>query len=263
MFSINDLFDIVRDFAPIELSYACIKNGDYDNSGIMINAHNQVDKVLFSLDLSNESVKRAKRLGCDTIITHHPAIYYPIKTLDSNGASSAVIKAAANNINVLSMHLNLDVCKQGIDESLAEALGAKHAVVLDAMSETEGYGREFDLNGEAIKDIKNRIEKNLKTKKIITYAKLGEKIFTAASFCGAGGGYVEKMLFDGRLKADLIITSDAPHHVIKEIIECGKKAIIIPHYASENYGFYKFYQSVKEKIEKTAKTYYFEDKRFL
>ena len=34
----------------------------------------------FLRTVADEAVKRAKRKGCDTIVTHHPAIYVPLKS---------------------------------------------------------------------------------------------------------------------------------------------------------------------------------------
>lgn len=262
MLTLKDLFDILDEYAPIELSHKCVEKGDYDNSGIIVGEHEKVQKVLFSLDLSEKSVKRAKRLGCDTIVTHHPAIYYPIKNLNETNVASPVLEAIREKKNVISMHLNLDVCDKGIDYYLAEALGGYDADRLDKLTEKDGYGRIFNA-GVKLKEIADRIEKKLKTKKIVVYGKKEDAVLKIASFCGAGGGYAEKELFKGSLNADLVITSDMPHHIIKEFIEADKKVIIIPHYASENYGFNKFYEAMTEKLSGKAQTCYFEDKRFL
>jgi hypothetical protein len=46
------------------------------------------------------------------------------------------------------------------------------------------------------------------------------------------------------------------------LIELGKNVIIIPHYASEDYGFNAFYLAIKNSVENKIETYYFEDRRF-
>ena len=67
----------------------------------------------------------------------------------------------------------------------------------------------------------------------------------------------------GLTDADTIISSDMPHHVLKELIENGKNVVIIPHYVSEQYGFNKFYQYVSQKLTDDIETFYFIDDRFM
>ena len=104
MFDLNEFFKVLDGLAPLKYSLMQIEKGDYDNSGILLKTHLDVEKVLFSLDLTSETVKRAKKLKCDTVVTHHPAIYYPIKTLDAFGETAAFALAAENRLNVISMH---------------------------------------------------------------------------------------------------------------------------------------------------------------
>ena len=54
MYSINEFLAVLEEFAPLSLSKKMIERGDYDNSGIIVNCHNDIKKVFFSLDLSKE-----------------------------------------------------------------------------------------------------------------------------------------------------------------------------------------------------------------
>ena len=264
MLTINNIYSILNKIAPFDISKEVIKNGGYDNSGILVNTHSEVNKVLFSLDLSLECVNRAKRLGCDTIITHHPAIYMPISELDITDVStSAVVKAIEYKMNVISMHLNLDFADEGIDESLSRALGATNAKILEKHYQNYGYGREFCLNKITIQELCLRLKKELQTSKIITYGTKTLAFNKVASFCGAGGSTALKTLKSGECSADVIITSDLAHHVIKEIVELGKAIIILPHYSAENYGFKKFYEKTALAFKDDVQSFYFQDKRFL
>ena len=70
----------------------------------------------------------------------------------------------------------------------------------------------------------------------------GDKIINKiASFCGGGDSHALYVVENAVTDADTIITSDVSHHVLKELIELGKNVMILPHYVSEQYGFYKFY----------------------
>lgn len=264
MLTITDLYSIIDGLAPFKISSDIVSAGGYDNSGIIVREHQNVSKILFSVDLSVDAVKRAKRLGCDTIVTHHPAIYAPIKQLDSLDAnSSALIEAIRSKMNIISAHLNLDEAKEGIDFCLAQALGATSSVIIEKTQEGIGYGREFCLNKTNLKEFVAKAKKQLGAKKITYYGRTNFEFNKVASFCGAGGSHAQKAVELGVTDAQVIVTTDLAHHQIKFFIESGRALVIPTHYASENYGFKKFYQAIAQKLSGNAKAYYFEDKRFL
>ena len=100
------------------------------------------------------------------------------------------------------------------------------------------------------------------TQKTLVYGNPKNKAGIVASFCGGGSEYALSYVRQGGA-ADTVVTSDMPHHVLKELTERGKQVIILTHYASENYGFKKFYENVKKEVGKDTETFFFEDKRFL
>ncbi len=260
MLKFDEFFNILEGLAPLELSELSIKDGGYDNSGVIIKSSNQVNSVLFTLDLSNLSVEKAVSLGCDTIVTHHPAIYYPIKSLSINGQTKPLITAIKNGVSVISMHLNLDIADGGIDEHLALGLGGAVERVLQLVDGTHGYGRECKLNLD-FSELTDKVKKVLETDKVLAYG--SGKCQKIASFCGGGASYALEAIRKNQTDADVVISSDLAHHEIKELVESGKKVIVVPHYASEQYGFSKFEQCVKGLVKGSVVTHYFQDKRFM
>lgn len=261
-YSLAEFFKVLDDIAPLELSRKMIEKGSYDNSGILVKTKNTVNGAIFSLDLTTAVINRAKSLGIDTIVTHHPAIYSPLKSIDIEGDTKDVALAVATNKNVISMHLNLDITDGGIDASMAENLGAKEYKILDYVDEKHGYGREFNIEKTTLSKFASAVKKNFNTKKVIYYGSKNAEIKSIASFCGAGGSHAVECVSKGLTSPDVIITSDIAHHEIKYLIEKGIALVILPHYASEEYGFRKFYENVNAKIGKDVKLYYYGDKRF-
>ena len=262
MIDIKELMRILDREAPLMLSEKQIEQGAYDNSGLLVHSHDEVKKILFSLDLSNEAVKKAKNLKCDTIITHHPAIYSPLKKLDKDSDSASVLNAIKNDINVISMHLNLDVASGGIDECLARGLGGKGCKYLFDTDEKHGYGREFSVEETTFLNFVKNAKQTFSTKRVLTYGVDRASIKKVASFCGGGSEFVMRYLLSGGV-ADVIVSSDLPHHVIKAVIERDKCLLILTHYASENYGFNVFYKNIGSDLNGKIETVFFEDKRFL
>lgn len=253
------LMTVLEQVAPLSLSQKMIERGDYDNSGLIIESSETADKILFSLDLSLEVVEKAKSLDCDTIITHHPAIYAPIKNLSINDQTQAIVRAIQYKINVISMHLNLDIATAGIDHSLALGLGGTDIEILEFVDGEHGYGRTSKVKTQTLEQFVEKAQDVFGTKKLVYYG--NREVNKIASFCGSGGSQaVQCCDIDG---VDTIITSDLAHHHLKELIEKNKNVVILPHYVSEQYGFNKFYQAITEKLKGVAQTFYFVDNRFM
>ena len=56
----------------------------YDNSGLLIgNKKNEIKGCLISLDCTEKVIDEALKKGCNLIISHHPLIFEPIKSIIS------------------------------------------------------------------------------------------------------------------------------------------------------------------------------------
>ncbi len=260
MLKIENLLEILEKYAPLNISYSAIENGSYDNSGLLIKSADIANKILFSLDLSDMVIERAKEIGADTVVTHHPAIYNPVKKLIDGGENGVIVNAIKNGLNVISMHLNLDMTDKGIDYYLAEGLGGRESKILTFIDGKHGYGREFSVNVDA-QELLNIAKENFCSDKILLYGQ--GKINKVASFCGSGSSDGLECVEKGLTDADLIVSSDIPHHVLLPLLEKGKAVMIIPHYVSEQYGFYKFYKWAQAQLNGSAQMDYFVDKRFM
>ncbi len=241
--NVKKICEILNNYADLKLSKLFIEKYDaYDNSGIIFDNLEDIKGILTCLDLTFESVKTAIDKGCNLIITHHPAIYKPILSLTDDNPLTLAVK---NSIGVISFHLNLDASKTGVDYYFAKGLGAKNQEILMTLDTDCGYGRKFEINKPLI-EIVNSIKREFNTEKVLVYGDLSKNINTICSFCGAGLDYYELSLSKD---ADLIISADVPHHILKECIEKGKCVIQLTHYASEIYGFTKFYEWIKEEFK--------------
>ena len=79
MTTIKDILEFFEEFAPVDTAM------DFDNCGLLIGSKNKpVSRVLVALDITNEVVDEADRLGAELIISHHPVIFNAIKKLDSS-----------------------------------------------------------------------------------------------------------------------------------------------------------------------------------
>ena len=253
----KQIFEILCEFAPISLSDEIVKaeNG-YDNSGVILANEGEIKGAVFCLDITRGAVDYAIANGCNLIVTHHPAIYRPVKNL---GENSPLLKAAANGIAVISMHLNLDCAKQGIDYWFAKGLGGKITEITEPLGENVGYGRISEVSPATIEEIAENYKKTFSTDKVWLYGEKGRKIDKIASFCGAG---LDEVAVSAALAhgAQMVASADIPHHVLLSALESGLAVLSCTHYDTEIYGFEKFFLYAKEKL-KIEKVFFRRDER--
>jgi len=97
-----------------------------DNVGLQVgNLQTKVKNILLSLDLSDKVIEAAKKDKCNLIITHHPLLFQPLKSLNfTNTRNSKMIETLIkNDITLYSAHTNLDFTKEGVSYQLARKLG--------------------------------------------------------------------------------------------------------------------------------------------
>lgn len=251
-----EIYKLVDKIAPFSLSSEyCEKYGAYDNSGVLLDCGKEVKCALFSLDCSMRAVEEAKKIDAELLITHHPAIYAPLKELS---ADNPVTECAKAGISVLSAHLNLDCAKGGIDDSLAEALGAKKTVRMHELTKG-GYGSVFEIEKSGLAKFVQTAKTTLETERVVFY---GERpVQKIASFCGAGMDE-ESVAFALSNGADTFVSSDSKHHLIAEAVGKGMDVVLFTHYAAENYGFKRFYRKIKEKGS-LVRAEFFADERLM
>lgn len=105
----------------------------YDNSGLLTgDAETDVEKILISLDCTEEVVEEAVQKGCTMIVSHHPIIFNGLKRLTGKTyVERTVIKALKNDVALYAAHTNFDnVLYKGVNEKFAEKLGLKNLRIL-------------------------------------------------------------------------------------------------------------------------------------
>ena len=110
----------------------------YDNTGLQVgDPETEVRRAIIALDLTPKVVNEAVKNEAQLIITHHPLIFRPLKTVTtSDWHGSLVHSMIANQIALYCIHTNLDAAYGGVSFALAERLGLKEATFLRPMSDT-------------------------------------------------------------------------------------------------------------------------------
>lgn len=246
---VKEIYDMMEEVAPVALSDEyCRLYGAYDNSGLIINCDRPVRGVFFSLDLSMKAVNESRERGFNVIVTHHPAIYSPIKRLNVHDAdAAALMDCVKRGVSIISMHLNLDAAPEGIDHHLMRGFGGESPVIMEPLS-NGGYGRVYDVPVTTLGELSERVRRVFSTSRALFYGDRTKQIKRIASFCGAGCG--EKSLgFAIANNADLFVSSDMKHHEIAALLQRGINVIVLTHYAAEYYGFNKICAGITAKLK--------------
>ena len=120
------ILQTIEKIAPKKLAY------DWDNVGLLVgDPRAEIDKILISLDITNQVVEEAIEKGAGMIVSHHPLIFKPIKNIIWDKPEGAILKKLIQNeINVYAAHTNLDLCRNGVNETLFECLGLEKKELL-------------------------------------------------------------------------------------------------------------------------------------
>lgn len=249
----NELYKMIEDVAPVALSDEyCKLYGAYDNSGIIINCDRTVKGVLFSLDFSMKAVNESRERGFNVIVTHHPAIYGGISRLDipQDPHAAAIADCIKRGVSVVSMHLNMDAAKEGIDHYLMRGFGGQEPVIMEPVK-GGGYGRVYDVTATTLSELSEKVRRTFATQRALVYGDKTKTIRRIASFCGAGCSEtsIEFAIKNG---ANLFVSSDMKHHEIANLISRGINVIVLTHYSAEYYGFNKICSGIIEKLKVPA-----------
>lgn len=84
--SVQQILGFLRAVAPQELAL------DWDNVGLLVDAGQPVDGVLTTLDITPAVVREAVENDCQLIVSHHPVIFHPLRTLAADDVPALLMK---------------------------------------------------------------------------------------------------------------------------------------------------------------------------
>ena len=228
---IKDIMDFCEEFAPSDSA------ASFDNVGLLVGSEStEVKRVLLALDVTKEVVDEAVSLGAELIISHHPVIFNPLKSMDSKSVPYLLAK---NSLSALCLHTNLDVAiSTGVNLCLANTLELTNITFYEGEFVVSGTLKE-EMSAEAFaKFTKEKL--GAKAVSCTVKDKLIKNVFLCS---GAGGSEFMKAV---QLGADVFITGEAHHHNYLESIHENKPLIVAGHLETEDIVI----NPLKEKLQK-------------
>jgi dinuclear metal center YbgI/SA1388 family protein len=133
--TIAGIIAAMETLAPLELA------DKWDNVGLQVGQKERpVRNIWVALDPAPDVVSDASKNDVDLLITHHPLIFKPLRSINFDTPIGSIIEMAIRHkIAIFVAHTNLDNATDGLNEVLARRIGLKNLKVLAKARKTEIY----------------------------------------------------------------------------------------------------------------------------
>lgn len=140
MATVREIYQYLDGLAPFSLQM------EFDNAGFLVGrGERAVSKILVSLDITEEVAEEAAELGAELIVSHHPVIFRPAKSVTDGDPDGRVLLALAEHrIAAICAHTNLDSVAGGVNDALAQKLGLVQIEQLH-QDGVDGSGRPYGI----------------------------------------------------------------------------------------------------------------------
>lgn len=111
---VSAIYEFLNEYAPFSVQ------DKFDNSGFLVGDMNApVKGICLCLDITNDVIKEAVANKANLIISHHPVIFDPLKSVTEGMPVYELIK---NKLNAVCVHTNADMTKNGVTDIMLDLL---------------------------------------------------------------------------------------------------------------------------------------------
>ena len=231
MTTVGEILSYLEALAPRSMKM------DWDNVGLLCGGRNRpVTKVLVALDPFEGVCKEAVQCGAELILTHHPLIFSPLKSVtDETSIGRAVQLLCANSISAINAHTNLDCAPGGVNDCLARTLGLSDVQVIapsgvDELGRPWGLLRQGTVEAQLLSDFLPKVKSALNCEGL-RYVNGGKPVHRVA----VGGGACASELLDAvNAGCDTFVTADVKYNQFWDAKDLGLNFIDAGHFPTEN-----------------------------
>lgn len=231
---------------------------EWDNVGLLVGDPDQeVHRIYVALDATDQVIDHAIGAKADMLITHHPMIFSPIRSVRADDfVGRRIIRLISHEISYYAMHTNYDVCEMG--DLAADTLGMTELITLDVsydgrdidpvdaagdgtdaippirVSSSMGIGKVGEM-GEAIapslRDYAKQVREAFGLSHVRVFGDPEREVHRVAICPGSGKSEVDCALAAG---ADTYVSGDIDHHTGLDAMAQGLAVIDAGHYGVEH-----------------------------
>ncbi len=225
---VKDLLTVLNEFASFDLAES------WDNVGLLVGSpESNVSGILVGLDPTMDLLEQAVSTGVNTVVTHHPLIFQPLKALRTDQVIGKLIKKAIDQqLTIIGCHTNLDVVPGGVNDVFAQSLGLHNLKPVTDNEPDIGFGRIGTLSEPATAEsFLEKLSQTLDIKTMRIAGTLPDTITTVA-LCGGSGSDLAGQAF--KLGAQVYISGEIKHSIARWAEDSGFCIIDAGHFATEN-----------------------------
>lgn len=240
---LSDIIHILDNLAPPFLAE------EWDNCGLQLGDPAwSITKIWIALDPTLQVVEAACAQKVDLLITHHPLIFKPLKSIEFQTPLGAILNLATRqSLAIFAAHTNLDSAAGGLNDILARRIGLKDLKPLVAGKEIKRY--QYDnyplISGENrpgigrvgylgtamdLKSFARMIKKEMGLKRLKFAGDPHLTIKKAAVCTGSGSSLLANFFASG---AQAYISGDMRYHDARDVEAANLGVIDIGHFSSE------------------------------
>lgn len=232
MASVKEIYTYLDTMAPFSLQES------FDNAGFLVGrGEARVNRIMVSLDITEEVIEEAKEADCQLIVAHHPILFHPAKSVtDRDPVGRCLLALVENHIAAICAHTNLDAVEGGVNDALAEKLGLSgigqlHQEGVDPCGRPYGIGRVGTVKEySCAEDFAAFVRETLDARGL-RLEDAGKPVRKVA----VGGGACGDMLYDAvALGCDTFVTSDVKYNYFLDARALGLNLIDAGHFSTEN-----------------------------
>ncbi|MFZ5774193.1 MAG: Nif3-like dinuclear metal center hexameric protein [Thermodesulfobacteriota bacterium] len=228
--TVSTLQSLLDGIAPFSLAES------WDNVGLQVgDPRQEVNGILVALDPTEAVIQEAIDRRLHTIVTHHPLLFHPLKSLHTDTPIGRILKAALrHDLTLIACHTNLDLMADGVSEALASRLGltATRPLAPSQTGADRGFGRIGDLSApQTGATFLANLPTAMGAEGVRLAGRLPATVRTVALCGGSGSELAETARAAG---ADLYITGEVKHSTARWTEDAGFCVIDAGHFATEN-----------------------------
>lgn len=124
---VDELLRVLERLAPAQLA----RPGD--NCGLLVGDDKaSACRIMVALELTDSVLREAVAGGYDTILTHHPLLYAPVRSLRESQPRERLLRGLVRaDLNLIACHTNLDAAQGGLADIAGRALGLADMLPLE------------------------------------------------------------------------------------------------------------------------------------
>lgn len=137
--TVSHVIQILDGIAPPYLAES------WDNPGLQLGDRSwPVHKIVLALDASTHVVSAACKEKADLLVTHHPLIFKPLRSIDLDTHVGKIVHMCmTNKMAIFAAHTNYDSVSGGVNDILARKIGLDQVRPLSPSSATRPASYKF------------------------------------------------------------------------------------------------------------------------